>query len=810
MKYLNAILAVCLCAGLLYALNTPLAGLPPVGNLFSPNQGFWQNAVAIDDVIADESLSLIDVRGTVDVVMDERGVPHIFAESARDACYVQGYLTARDRLWQMEFQTHYAAGRLSELIGQNPQVHRLDKIQRRLGMTKAAEVAVKEWEQNSEYFDLIQAYSDGINAYIESLSPADLSIEYKLMNYKPEKWSPYKTALLLKYMSHMLTGYDSDLELTAMRKWLGDERFNLLFPEYFSKQKPIIPSTVSWDSLDDVESSEGINDLGFLDNTTLPIQSIPMPNKNYGSNNWAVSGSKTVSGKPILCNDPHLGLSVPSIWYEIQLNAPGMNVYGVSLPGAPGVIIGFNEDIAWGVTNVGRDVRDWYTIEWKDETKQQYKLDGKWVDTEFRIETIKNRGGEPILDTVKWTYWGPVVYENPQRSNANMAMKWAAHRPSQELATFFKLNVAKNYDDYVEALSHYSCPPQNFVFASKTGDIAIWSNGRFPNKRDQQGRFIQDGTSTANDWQGDIPFEHNPHIKNPESGFVASANQHPTDPSYPYYYSGSFADYRGRAAHKLLSESDRVTAETMKQVQMSSWSFKAADEVPILLSLLGDAELSDREKEIVNQIQNWDYVFDQDSKVPVLYSEFSKNFVYSIVDEILAVKDSISTTWPDNVALYSLAANNPTDQIFDIIETTDKVENAQMLVRAAITKTAKKYPDDHSIPLWWEEKETEIGHLGDDAFSAFAIKPIKSSGHGSALNATKNSWGPSWRMIVELGDYPKAVGVVPAGQSGNPGSPLYNNGVDPWTRGDYFDLNLFQSIDQRSEKDALIKINSAR
>ncbi len=207
------------------------------------------------------------------------------------------------------------------------------------------------------------------------------------------------------------------------------------------------------------------------------------PDPDNGSNNWAVGGSKTRSGAPILCNDPHLGLSLPSLWYEVQLHTPSMNVYGASLPGAPGVIIGFNDHIAWGVTNGSEDVKDYYAVKFRNG-RSQYLFKGEYRDASQRVEIIKIKGQEPYYDTVAYTVWGPVMYDNTFHDDVPgqpfLALRWKAHDHSNEILTFLKLDRARNYEDYVDALQHYTCPAQNFVFASKTGDIALWHNGEFP------------------------------------------------------------------------------------------------------------------------------------------------------------------------------------------------------------------------------------------------------------------------------------------------------------------------------------------
>jgi penicillin amidase len=379
--------------------GSSVESLPALGRFMNPFDGFWQNAEGstpnLDSYIDHDALS-----GPVEVVYDNRLVPHIFGENMKDVVFVQAYVTAQQRLWQMEFQTHAAAGRLAEIIGDKALNY--DKRQRRKGLAFAAENSLRIVQRDLETKELIAAYTEGVNAYINSLSSRNYPIEYKLLGYEPEAWSMYKTILLLKYMADDLTGNESDIELTNTLKLLGEEDFNLLFPDYPKGQDPVIPADTPLDfepirvnkpkSLSDTKQT---GDASFIKHDLYPKKS-PL----LGSNNWAMSGTKTANKKTILCNDPHLRLSLPSLWFEVQLVTPNDNVYGVSLPGAPGVIIGFNKHIAWGVTNAGRDVKDWYTVKFKNTNKNEYWLDNKWEKTTKRVEEIKVRDGISVLDTV--------------------------------------------------------------------------------------------------------------------------------------------------------------------------------------------------------------------------------------------------------------------------------------------------------------------------------------------------------------------------------------------------------------------------
>ena len=533
---------------LVYLLNNPINlqgnAVPPMGKLLSPFSGFWQNAPSTNT----PNPSTIEASALLEngkVIYDDRMVPHIFTQNLKDALFIQGYITAQQRLWQMDISIRATVGRLSEILGSKT-ISR-DKFQRRKGLLFAAENALKTWEQSPEDFELLSAYTKGINAFIKTLKPADYPIEFKLMNYQPEPWTNLKSAILIKSMALTLCSRESDIEATNALNVFGRETFDFLYPEYNPKQSPIIPENVLW-NFDTVKIEKPSPVLIGA----IPHRTYSKPSPFAGSNNWAVSGTKTASGNPILCNDPHLNLTLPSIWFEVQLHTPEINTYGVSLPGFPGVVIGFNENISWGMTNASHDVLDWYQVKWANNERTKYLVDDQVKDIDFRIEKIHLKDGKSIVDTVRYTHWGPIVYESPSHPKLDMAMRWVAHDPgSNEIKVLQNLGKAKNYNDYINGITAFHSPAQNIVFASREGDIAIKVQGNLPLKTKEQGRFVQDGSNSANAWNGFIPTQHNPQIKNPERGFVSSANQHSTSPDYPYYYNGSFEDYRGRVLNRI-------------------------------------------------------------------------------------------------------------------------------------------------------------------------------------------------------------------------------------------------------------------
>ncbi len=810
MKTIIGILIAGISIFLIVLLNNPLEvgniNIPALGQFLNPFTGYLAN-VETNNFEFNKAININSLKEEVNVKYDERRVPHIFANNLKDAVTVQGFVLAQERLWQMEFITYAAGGRVSEILGKgkNDIYLNFDKTQRRLGMVYGAENSLNEWKKDAESYDILLAYTEGVNAYINSLEEKDYPIEYKLMGYEPEAWSPLKTALLLKYMSNSLCGKSEDVLKTNTRTHLGTDLFNELFPEWFDRQSPIIPDTIFNFVHEDSLKKETVE----IPNEYFSPSPEWQPSKHIGSNNWAVSAQKTANGKPILCNDPHLPLNLPSIWYELQIHLPNNNVYGVCLPGAPGIIIGFNENISWGVTNVSWDVKDWFTIDFENERREKYKLDGKYIPVDYRVEEIKIKNSPTFFDTVKYTNWGPVVYDNTNHPYGGMALKWLAHLPTNDIQSFLKLNKAKNYNDYREALSYYACPAQNFVFASKENDIALTVAGNLPKRRNQQGRFVQDGSISTNDWSGFIPFEQNPNTKNPTQGFIGSANQHSTYPSYPYYYIGHFEEYRGRRLNEELTRMNNIKPKDLMALQLDNYSKKAEDYVKVLLKLLKRTKLNSNELENIKLLENWDFSFDADKVAPSLFEFWCSELTNLVWQNLIPdgsvngmfssrISPDVSMIWPEENVLREMIEHKPNHKIFDDL-TTPNIETASDKVSQAYKQACSLLEKEES-KLWRDVKHTSVMHLA--RLDAFSRKNQNIGGHGSALNACTPLDGPSWRMVVELGDKINAWGVFPGGQSGNPSSKFYDNMLDKWAKGEYYEL-FFMKNENDNRKETL-------
>ncbi len=806
MRIVPLLISGLVTAGLIMALNTqlPVGGskTPRLGYFLSPQLGFWQNAEPADADFSGE-IKLPELRGKVDVYMDDRLVPHIYADNDLDAYYTQGYLHAKFRLWQMDFQTYVAGGRLSEIVGEE----RLstDRFFRRLGMVYGAEQTMARMENNPIMKATIDAYADGVNAYIKSLKPEQIPFEYKLLDYKPEAWTSFKTYLFMMFMSYDLAGRGAtnDLQMTNAKNYFGYDDFNKLFPNVEDSLDPIIPKGTVFLKPAIVPKAPANVDVAYLGktNNNSSVMISIVPDKDNGSNNWAVSGSKTKSGRPILCNDPHLGLNLPSIWYEVQLNTPTQNTYGVSFPGAPAVMIGFNDSIAWGETNAGRDVIDYYDMQFKDSTLAEYRYNGVWTKAQHRTEVIKVKGKPDQVENIAMTVFGPVMYDRSYKNQSTegkyLAVHWMANVPGTAVQTFYDLNHAKNYDQYLQAISSFVCPGQNFVFAAKTGEIAIKQQGAFIARWKRQGDFIMPGMDSSYAWQGIIPTEENPMSYNPKRGFVSSANQMATDSTYPYYLgaANNFPLFRGFTINRKLTAMNNITPEDMQRLQMENYNSFAELARPVLLHYIDESKLNGEEKKYIGILKTWNLKGDYAEKGATVFKCIWDSLEAAVWKDEFS-KAKLSMSWPDAPVLLQSLMHDPLyAQFADNINTPDKEETMQDDAMEAVKKAVVKLKEleNEDMLEWGKFKDTRVNHLLKIPALSRLHLPIGGGEH--MINAAKEAHGPSWRMIVHLTDEIEAYGVYPGGQNGNPGSKYYDNFVDTWAAGKYFRI-LFLKKEQ--------------
>ncbi len=782
----------------LVLLDSRLGPMPSLGRFCNPFSGFWANAES--DRSHDGTLTVPGLDETVSIVFDKRRVPHIFAQNAHDLYFAQGYITARDRLWQMEIQTLAAAGRLAEILG--PELVGHDLFQRRLGIPRAAEQVVEMTKKEPESWLAMQAYADGVNAWIAGLDPEDYPLEYKLLGYAPGRWKPLNTALVIKHMQWTLSGTSDDLPMTNTLAKLGRDFTAKFFPQQRADVPPVIPPGAPWGPApsDSARADSHKSPAPYHADSLKPPDPAPAPlpvpfkspTPGSGSNNFVIAGSRSQGGYPILANDPHLDLGLPSIWYEVQLSAPGIGVYGVSLPGAPAVLIGFNRKIAWGLTNGNDDVFDWYRITFKDSTLDEYMHGGQWKPTHRVVEAIKVRDGATVFDTVVYTHQGPLVLksqEQPRNRNspALHALRWLALDPSDELLGILRINKARTMDEFSAALEPFHCPSQNFAFASVSGDIAMFHHGLFPRKWKGQGRFTLDGSEPGNDWSGWQPRAAEPAVRNPAQGWLFSANQSPADSTYPYYLGSGFADgQRAKRLGQLLSDADSLTPESAFGVLMDDYDLHASEVLPTLLESIAKAPLSKQDSAARRELAAWDYRHDAHQRPPALFDKWWRLLYRSIWQDEFG-GDSVHYQWPNKDRTRRMILEEPDAAWFDDI-TTSARETLGVLAARTFREACAQVRAGGIAKDWAAYRPVQIRHLAH--IDAFSDENVVAGGCADCVNSLKGTHGPSWRMVIALERKPWGYGIYPGGQSGNPGSSHYGEFIADWAAGRYYKLEF--------------------
>lgn len=789
-RILLAITALVLSAAWIFFMNNHWGTIPPLGKFFGPVKGFWKNAVPVTEDGRELHIPQQALRQNVDLIFDDRLVPHIKAQNDQDLYFAMGYVHAYYRLWQMDMQARAAGGRISEVAGNKALEY--DRLQRRKGMVFGAKNTLRLMEQDPVTKSMLDNYTRGVNAYIASLRLMDYPLEYKMMDFKPEEWTNLKSVLISKFMADKLTGQSDDIAYSYLRTIFTPAEFDLLYPEKVTGSSPVIPAGTAFGAPTVPPAMPPSGPLWAtfsLRDSLVAGAPLEARTTGIGSNNWAISGSRTQSGGAILCNDPHLQLNLPSLWYEVQLTAPGINSYGVSFPGIPSVVIGFNDSIAWGFTNNARDVKDYYEIEQARDSRY-YIYDGKEVPFNISREEIYIRDEEtPFVDSVRYTIHGPVQYDpsfpDPLKSGKLLAVQWMAHRASNELKTFYYLNRADNYDSFVQAVMYFTCPAQNFAYADRQGNVALWCQGRFMNKWKDQGKYVMNGNTSKTNWGSEIPTGDNPHVWNPAQGYVASANQNVTDNTYPYWYNGDFAEWRSwylnRTLQQWLADSAyKVGATEMMSLQNSTYSMLAEQLYPVVHLYVPQLQWSD---------QQHLYQMGKDSKdatfFHILWYTLNRNLWQSSLGRYPGL------VRPDDAVTLQLLVHDTSSTADPVLE---KIAGKTLIVLMQESYQQAKDSFEKVKALnggaWYLSRKTSVRHLSDQA--AFSFADIPSGGDLNTLNAMKERNGPSWRMVVDMSpEGIKAYGIYPGGQSGHPGSKFYGAYMQQWAEGKYNRLTFY-------------------
>ena len=771
--------------------------------------------------------------GTVTIEYDDRAVPHVFAANEEDAYRALGYVVARDRLFQLYLQTLAASGRITEIAGARALA--LDRETRGLGLPRSAERKIAAAGDTTSFMKYANAYADGVNAYIRQMPASELPLEFRLTGTRPVEWTPIDSYHLLNRMGYTLAYIAVENNRAAAAARVGTRAAEALFPDDSPIQEPIQPNGQSAARYDfrplpppgPPDTSAAL--LLAATNAFVPSNlgardDIEEPQRSMASNNWAVSPRRSASGHALLAGDPHLDLSLPSIWYEAHVVVPSkLDVYGVTIPGAPSMVIGFNRDVAWTFTNTSADVVDYYTERVDDVAHpRRYQVDGAWRPVEQRVERYRGTHGETIAtDTLYFTHRGPMRHVGARW----LSMRWTLLEAGRELNAFNLIahaTTAQQLEDIMAA--SYKAPAQNMLAADRGGHIAIQSTGKYPIRPGSgKGDVVRDGSSSANDWQGELPPSHYPHAFDPAQGFLASANQQPIDPKVAVgWWGGSYDPWRAVRINTLLRADSAVTPAAMQRFQTDPGSARADLFVPSLLlaaqhTLLRNSKDVDLDALMKGRqlLVQWDRRYTKDNRRAVLFEEAMREVVNRTWDELATEPGgSRRVATPSSAVLGELMADSLStwwdDRSTPRVEQRDDILAASLA--AAYTTVRGKYGDPAGDAWRWDHvRFANVNHLLRlKALSALNL-PVQGGPETLSPSAGTGTHGSSWRMVVELGPELRAWATYPGGQSGNPASTRYDNRIAPWTRGELEPVRLPRAANaladaQRSSRLTLIPL----
>lgn len=745
------------------------------------------------------SIAIPGLRDRVTVRRDERGIPYVEAKNDEDLYFAQGYATASDRLWQMDFARRTARGDLAEILTAGPNNIALeqDKQHRRLGFAQVAEAEVAQASPQSRA--LLDAYARGVNAYISSLDAKSLPPEFQILQYKPKPWVPADSLIVVKLLFEALsTSWRLDIMREAMAGLPAERRAGLL-PETSPYDVLVVGKDRRKQVADAMPSNTSITPipkavlLALARDEEVATQALARLGLNAeglaASNNWVVSGKRTVSGKPLLANDPHLSPSAPSIWHMVQLSAPGVRVAGVTFPGLPGVVIGHNDRIAWGFTVIPTDVQDLYLEKFDAANPRRYLTPSGWREAEIRHEEIKVRKGftdpgtETVTVDVTITRHGPVVFEN---AGKRYALQWTAlNSKLSEAAPTHLMNRARNWKEFSRALTAFTGPTQNIVYADVDGHIGYHVAGAVPIRKSGDGSIPYDGSTDAGDWISYIPTDKLPTLFDPSSGIIVTANQRVVGADYPYFLTHSWLQpYRARRIMDMLNEKPKLTIDDFRRIQGDVYSFAAVafarQNVKILRPHLtpADTKLS----ETLDAFEKWDGQINADSKVAPLVIQTRAALRTRILAAALGSELNQIFAWNNfEATLDRLMDEQPKEWLPKEFNTYAELLRAcHEDARVALTRIAGA---DESKWKWGETAKVRFQHPLAAApliGLQFTIPPFPQNGTGG-LAATVNVGAPvSMRLIADPGDWDRTQHGITLGASGIPSSPHWKDQLDDW------------------------------
>ncbi|WP_440998577.1 penicillin acylase family protein [Fodinibius sp. SL11] len=764
------------------------------------------------------------IQQQVDIHWDTHGVPHIYADNMEDLYYALGYVHAQDRLWQMTLSQMAAEGRFAEFLGKDLLPY--DELQRTLGFWDMAQKIAPTLSDSTK--NILQAYSDGVNSYVKN-NPKSLPIQFTLAEMEPIPWTPTHSIAMARMMAWELNlAWKSELNYTYFADTLSEDKFGQLLPDNrFLTKNNTTESNWAQTLMPLLEKNERLN------------KSMGRQGSHVGSNAWAVGSEKSSTGAPLLAGDPHLGLNMPGKWYETHLSVNNRNLSGATLAGAPIVILGQNDHLAWSLTNVMLDDTDFFIEAVNPENPNEYVIDSlanEAVYDKFEIqkEVIKIKGADDTLFTRKITNHGPVISEvYPEQKFTEdrvISMQWTGYEVSNEIEALLTMNWAQSFEEFQKGAYNFKVPAQNFIYADKAGNIAQLSMANIP-IRDENPILLREGWNTEHDWQGYVPDEQLPTIINPDRGWVANANTSPVDSDYPYYISVYWEpDSRISRIEQYLTENDQLSPPLFQQMQNDNYSKFSEDLSQLILPVLKNSDQQQYETAI-SYLENWDSRYEQSETAASIMDVFLIHLAEN------TFRDEMGKTGYENFVRFSSMPIRALSRFmqngssfFDDINTKDRIETRDDIIKKSMGEAINFLQQNYgNQPFEWRWGQLHtitfepqlFGQAAKDPNAPQALKlivnnllnngPHPVNGHDMSINNGEYSWnnpyemvlGPSIRRIIDFSDVSKSWSINPTGQSGNPLSEYYGDQTESWLNGQYkflyqdstfFDENQFKTM----------------
>lgn len=784
---MRSLLPALLLGLILTAFNWPVSGTFRLGPMLDPVEGLWSTARHARPWESG-SLFLDGMQDSVYVTMDERGVPHIRAQSDDDAMTALGYVAARDRLFETDFIHRVATGQLAELLG--PEAVRIDQHFYGAGIVDAVrrntELMADRMPRQTQAVD---AYMRGANAWLHSLERTEWPLEYRLLGAEPpDSLTREYTMALYAYMTYDLSFRSEDRRVEQVRQAIGPDAFARLFPEHSEWEKPIVRADEGTWAAGTPREVRVIDEVVMADAAPGPEAfGVPAAQgflEGKGSNNWAVAGSRSVTGMPILAGDMHLTLSLPAIWYEAHLITPTTNVYGVTFPAVPGIVEGITPTIAWAFTNTGSDQIDTYRVELNEEGTQ-YRFDGEWRDLTVKTDTIRVKDADPVVQRTLFTHFGPVQ----QSSEGDYVIRWVGHEFGTSFAAIWDMNRAANYTEFELAIRQWDYPMQNILYAGRDSVVAIRSTGYMPVRGQGNAFGVIDGTTSDTEWIGRVPFAELPHVISPAKGYLTSTNQAPAPEGYPHYLGQDWDSiYRSIRIDELLDGKARHSADDLASYHAD----QVAVEARFLTAPLAEVDsLSENAERLKRRLEAFDGNMHIESTDARLYVWF----VDALEDAMWDEPEFGNGMAPKEIRIMELMRDEPSSAWFDIQETPER-EDAEGVFRAALETAAALWAEDGFADVPFGQVQTlQMRHItGAEPLRALWREGFPFGGAPETLSPARTNparFSASWRVVVDFSTSPpQARGIYPGGQSGNPFSTLYDGHIRKFLDFEYYPLDL--------------------